>query len=392
MRLLAVAGELSGDTHGGALLSGLRNRLPELEVVGIGGPRMVAAGLTPLYFLESLQVHGLFEVLAHLPRLYRILWSLERSLDEARPDALLLIDYPGFNLKLAAAAKKRGIPVYYYCSPQVWAWRGGRIKTIVRVVDLMMVLFPFEVPIYRQEGLETIFLGHPLVGIQAGEQQLGAFDRKMKESPRGEGRTEEGDDLPVISLMPGSRPSELRRHLSVLLDAVRLVEAKGFRGRWVLPVAPSLDAAQIRAEILEAGVPVTAMEEAFMPLLQRADLALVASGTATLQTAMAGVPFLVIYKVASLTFFLARRFAYLPHISIVNILAKREVVPELLQQDFTPEKVSDAFLTLARDEGRQKTMRHDLAEVSTQLGESGAYERAAELLAERLREGNPDEG
>jgi lipid-A-disaccharide synthase len=374
MRLLTVAGELSGDAHGGALLAGLRQRLPALDVSGIGGPQMLAAGLQPLYPLSELQVHGLLELLVHLPRLYRLLWALERELDQRRPDALLLIDYPGFNLKLAAAAKRRGIPVFHYCSPQVWAWRGGRIRTIAQVVDLIIVLFPFEAPLYEHVGLQAAFLGHPLVGQRAGDAEAKALRARVA-APEG---------VPIVGLLPGSRPSELRRLLPVLLEAVRRNEAAGFRARYVIPVASSLSRAEVEAQVRAAGVEVLALDDAFLPLLRIAELAIVASGTATLQTAMAGVPFLVVYRVAPLSFWLARRFAYVPFLSIVNILAGREVVPELLQGDCTPRRVSEAFLALARDPARQAAMRAALAGVSAQLGEPGAYDRAAELIARRL--------
>ncbi len=375
MKLLSVAGELSGDAHGGALLAGLRRRLPGLAVRGIGGPRMLEAGLQPLQPLSALQVHGLLELLAHLPRLYRLLWALERELDTHRPDALLLIDYPGFNLKLARAAKRRGIPVFHYCSPQVWAWRGGRVRTIAQVVDLIFVLFPFEAPIYQRVGLEAAFLGHPLVGQRASAAEVAALRARVAAPP----------GLPVVALMPGSRPSELRRHLDVLLAVIRRNQAAGWPARYVIPVAPSLDRAEVEAHLRAAGVDALALEGAFLPLLRIADLAIVASGTATLQTAMAGVPFLVVYRVAPLSFFLARRFAYQPYLSIVNVLAGRAVVPELLQGDFTPARVSESFLRLARDPARQAAMRAELAAVTAKLGEPGAYERAADLIAERLR-------
>ena len=384
MRLLAVAGELSGDVHGGNLLAGLRARLPGLRVNGIGGPRMVEAGLEQLFPLTDLVVHGLLEVLGHLPRLYRILWALERTLDSDPPDALLLIDYPGFNLKLARAAKRRGIPVYYYCSPQIWAWRGGRLRTIAEVVDLMIVLFPFEAQLYRDAGVEAAFLGHPLVGVEAGEEDVEALEERLD---AGDGAVKAGDAKdsgPLVALMPGSRPSELRRNLNVLLEAARQIEEAGFRCRFVIPAAPSLDPAEVEAMVRASGARVTVAADAFLPLLQLADLAVVASGTATLQTAMAGVPFLVVYRVAALTFWIARRFAYLRHISIVNILAGREIVPELLQGDFTPERVRDAFLELAGDRARQQHMKTALASVTGQLGEPGAYQRAAELLAGKL--------
>ncbi len=399
MRLLAVAGELSGDVHGGNLLAGLRARLPGLRVSGIGGPRMIAAGLESLFPLSGLVVHGLLEVLGHLPRLFRILWALERTLDSDPPDALLLIDYPGFNLKLARAAKRRGIPVYYYCSPQIWAWRGGRLRTIAEVVDLMIVLFPFEAQLYREAGVEAVFLGHPLVGVEAGkaevealEARLDANDRDVKDGDVKGGDAKGGDvndsdamdSRALVAMMPGSRPSELRRNLGVLLEAARQIEETGFRCRFVIPAAPSLDPAEVDALVRASGARVTVATDSFLPLLKLADLAVVASGTATLQTAMAGVPFLVVYRVAPLTFWIARRFAYMRHISIVNILAGREIVPELLQGDFTPEKVRGAFLDLAGDQGRQQQMRAALASVTGQLGEPGAYERAADLLAEKL--------
>ena len=375
MKLLTVAGELSGDTHGGALLAALRGRLPNLEFRGIGGPAMLKAGLQPLFPLEALQVHGLLEVISHLPRLYRILWDVERQLDENRPDALLLIDYPGFNLKLAQAAKRRGIPVYYYSGPQIWAWRGRRIHTIAKTVELMIVLFPFEPAIYQAAGVEAHFLGHPLVGVRADPAAVARLKQRVA-APEG---------VPVVALMPGSRPSELRRHLGVLLEAMALCGRQGFRGRYVIPVAPSLAMEEVQAAVEASGLPVLALEDAFLPLLQVADFAVTASGTATLQTALAGLPFLVIYKMSPLTFFLAKRIAYLSHISIVNILANKEVAQELLQHDFTPEAVRDAFLSLVSGPQRQAAMKAELQAVARKLGEPGAYGRAADLLAGRLR-------
>ena len=379
MKLLTVAGELSGDTHGGALLGELHRLLPGLEVVGIGGPAMLAAGMRSLHPLSALQVHGLLEVVSHLPRLYRILWDVQRAMDEFRPDAVLLIDYPGFNLKLARAAKKRGIPVYYYSSPQVWAWRKGRLRTIAETVAMMIVLFPFEAPLYREAGVEAHFLGHPLVELRASDEAVAAL-RKQVAAPEGVPMHE---GIPIVALMPGSRPSELRQHLSVLLEAMRLCEADGFRGRYVIPVAPSLDLEEVRALVETSGLPALAVEDGFLPLLQVAHLAVTASGTATLQTGLAGIPFLVVYRVSPLSFFLAKRVTTLTHIAMVNILAGREVVPELLQGDFTPARVRDAFLAIARDPARQGAIRSDLAVVASQLGEPGAYARAAALLAQR---------
>jgi lipid-A-disaccharide synthase len=385
MKLMMVAGELSGDTHGGALLEGMRARLPGLNAYGIGGPRMKAAGLRAIHELSELQVHGLLEVLVHLPRLYRILWDLEALLERERPAALLLIDYPGFNLKLAAAAKKLGIPVVYYSSPQVWAWRGGRLKTIARVVDKMIVLFPFELRIYEHAGVDVEFLGHPLFGESAPQDQVDALRRRIgaQESP------------PLVAIMPGSRPAELKRILPALLEGIRLIEASGWLGRWVLPLAPTLDGAAVRREIAAAGVPIQVEEHAFLPLLKLAHLAIVASGTATLQVAIAGIPFMVVYRVSPLSFWIARRFAYVRHFAMVNILAEREIVPELLQDDLTPERVRDTFLALAQNPVRQGEMRRALTETTATLGAvgpaggeaeapGGAYIRAAERIVDFL--------
>ncbi len=396
MKLLMVAGELSGDTHGGALLEGLSRRLPGLEAFGIGGPRMAAAGQRQVYALDALQVHGLLEVLAHLPRLYRVLWHLEALLETERPQALLLIDYPGFNLKLAAAARARGIPVLYYSSPQVWAWRGGRMRTIAQVVSRMFVLFPFEVPLYERAGVPVQFLGHPLVGVRAGAGEVAALKERLAawpaaqagpSAPGAPGRQRAG--LPIVAVMPGSRPSELERNLPPLLEGLRLAAQAGYAAHYVLPVAPSLRAQDVQAVVDRFQVPVQVVEGAFLPLLQVAELALVSSGTATLQVAMAGIPFLVVYRVAPLSYWLARRFAYVRHFSIVNILAEREVVPELIQERFTPQAVADTLLALARDTERQRLMRAALAEVTARLGEPGAYARAAEAIARLLQEGVP---
>ena len=380
IRLLAIAGEASGDTHGGALLAELQRLIPDLEVSGIGGPGMEAAGLRPLRAFFSLQVHGLVELIRHIPRLYRILWDVQNWLTRNPPDAVLLIDYPGFNLKVARHAKKLGIPVIFYSSPQIWAWRGGRLKAIAQVVDLMLVLFPFEAEIYRNAGVEACFLGHPLVGVQASDEALQAL-RQALEAPG----VPEDSTAPLVALMPGSRPSELERILPTMLEAVRLIREGGFAGQFMIPLAPSVDARRAKAMVAESNQPVRLVSGGFLPALRLAKLAIVASGTATLQVALAGIPFLVVYRASPFSFWLLRRLAYVPYISIVNILAGRALAPELLQEDFTPERLCEAFLKLSGDEAAQQTVRQALSTVADQLGKPGAYERAAALIAKRLQ-------
>jgi lipid-A-disaccharide synthase len=371
MKILAVAGELSGDAHGGPLLRELSARLPGLQAWGIGGPGMVQAGLHALRPFSDLQVHGLAEVVRHLPRLYAILHELEAWMDRERPDGVLLIDYPGFNLKVAAAAKARGIPVGWYSSPQIWAWRGGRLRTIARVVDKIIVLFPFEVKIYRDAGLDAEFLGHPLVGLEAPASEVERLRARLDLRP---GR-------PIIGVMPGSRPSELRRNLPPVLAGIRRIVDSGYEAQWVLPAAPSLQRAEIDAMVRAVGVPVQVAEDAFLPLLKLAHLAIVASGTATLQVGMATIPFIVVYRVSPLTYWIARTFAYIRRISIVNILAGRDVAPELLQGGLTPEKLCAEFLALARDPARQDSIRAELRKLRQALGAPGAYARGAAALA-----------
>jgi lipid-A-disaccharide synthase len=371
MKILAVAGELSGDAHGGPLLRELSARLPGFEAWGIGGPGMTQAGLHALRPFSDLQVHGLVEVIGHLPRLFAILRELERWMERERPDGVLLIDYPGFNLKVAEAAKARGIPVAWYSSPQIWAWRGGRLRTISRVVDKIVVLFPFEERIYRDAGLDAEFLGHPLVSEEASERQVIELRSRLQ---LGAGR-------PLVAVMPGSRPSELQRNLPPVLQGIRRIVESGYEANWVLPAAPSLDFAEIDRMVQAAGVPVQVVENGFLPLLKLAGLAIVASGTATLQVGLAGIPFLVVYRVSPLTYWLARRFAYVHRISIVNILAGRDLAPELLQHNLTPERLCAEFLSLARDPARQASVRRELQGLRTRLGEPGAYARGAEALA-----------
>ncbi|MDH5753144.1 MAG: lipid-A-disaccharide synthase [Deltaproteobacteria bacterium] len=374
MKLFAVAGETSGDQHGGALLAELHKALPGLDVRGIGGPLMQAQGLKPVAGFNELQVHGIVEIVRHLPALYRLLWQLEETLAQDPPAALLTIDYPGFNLKLGLAARRLGIPVIHYSSPSIWAWRGGRIKTIARAVDLMLLLYPFEVPIYEQAGVEAVFTGHPLVGVEADAGQTA----RLMEALGG------GDGPPVVGLMPGSRASELARNLPVMLQGARLIEQAGFRARWVVPVSPSLRRDDVLAMAAGAGVEVQALDDAFLPLLKCASWAVIASGTATLQAALAGLPFIVVYRVSPLTYFLARRLAYIKHVSLVNIVAGEEIVPELLQERFTPENIRDSFLGLATDQKKTEQMRQRLARVTAGLGEPGAYARAAQIIANRI--------
>jgi lipid-A-disaccharide synthase len=374
MKLMIVSGEISGDTHGGAILQHLNKLIPGLEVIGIGGPKMEAEGLNSVIPLDDLQARGLVEVLRQLPGHFKFLRRMARMLDEERPDAVLLIDYPGFNLKMAKAAKQRGLPVLYYSGPQLWAWRGGRMRAVQRWVDKIIVIFPFEEPLYKKAGVDAVFLGHPLVEDKAAPEEVAHLKARLELDP----------GLPVVGIIPGSRPTELERNLPTVLEGLRLIEQAGFRANYVLPLASTLDESRVKALIAQSGLKVQALQNAFLPLLKIAQLAIVASGTATMQVGMAGIPFIVVYRVSYVTYRIAKWFLYVKDIAIVNILAGRRIVPELLQKKFTPEALRDEFLALANDEQRLTEMRRALAEITLNLGEPGAYRRAAEVIAAHL--------
>ncbi len=379
LRLWVVAGETSGDVHGGELLRGLRALLPGLEIEGVGGRSMQAEGLVSWLPFESLQVHGLVELLGHLPRLLRVLDRLEAGLRERQPHGLLLIDYPGLNLRLAQRAKRLGIPVWYYSGPQIWAWRPGRMRWIKEAVQLMVVLFPFEEDLYRQAGVEAHFLGHPLVGQQASAKESDSFKQLLN-----------GWQGDVVALMPGSRHSELQRHLEPMLDAASLLLQDGLQVRFVLPLAEQLNQARLRSKINQAirqrqlQNHLIVAEHCFLALLNRAQLAVIATGTATLQAALAQLPMVSIYRVHPLTFWLAKRIALQPHMCIVNILANETLVPELLQQQLTPHRIYQELKKLWPQQQRQH-MKTQLKKIIPQLGQPQAYQRAAQLFAQKLQ-------
>ncbi len=359
-----VAGEASGDQHGAELIRFISSSVSNLEIYGIGGQRMLAQGLRPYYMLDSLQVHGLVEVLRHLPRLYQILWNLVDSIREEKPDALLLVDYPGFNLKLAKKAKSMGIPVMMYNSPQVWAWRKGRLKQIIQCIDKLVVLFPFELELYENTRVEANFWGHPLVKKHHLEETVLRFRKTILTAPENK----------VVTLAPGSRPSEIRQHLPVILEAVRRGKFQNID--FVLPLADSLDFQEISEQLKE--LPIKILHGKFEECIEASDAAIIASGTASLQAGLAIVPYVLIYRVSPISFWIAKKLALVPFLGILNLLAKKEVVKELLQDDFTPENLIHELRNILDDEVANQRIRNEMGRVREMLGDPGAYQRAAE--------------
>lgn len=365
-RLLLVAGEASGDLHGARLVRAL-HALGPCRVRGVAGPALRAAGVEPLMAMEELAVLGFAEIPARLPALFKTRARLLRALEEFAPHAVVLVDYPGFNLRIGPQLKRRGARILYYIAPQVWAWHPERAAAMARWVDHLAVVFPFEEPLFRAAGVAATFVGHPIMDELSPEVDEATF--------RAEIGATGGQRL--LGLLPGSRPQELDRHLDVLLGAARRLS----QGRpdlvAVLPLAPGLDPARLAGRAL-AGVRV--VQGRVRATQAFATACAVASGTATLETALFGTPLAILYRTGRLNYAIARRVVHLPHIGLPNIVAEREVAPELIQDGLTPERLASIIAPWLDDAQANAAQRRGLAVVRERLGGPGASSRAAALL------------
>lgn len=366
-RLLVSCGEPSGDLYAADLVRHLRGRtaVPP-DVFGLGGDRLEAEGARLLAHVRDLAVVGLWEVVSHLPRFRRIFRGLLAEVDRERPDLAVLVDYPDFNLRVARALHRRRIPVVYYVSPQVWAWRPRRLRAIRDHVAHMIVIFPFEAKVYEDAGVPVTFVGHPLVDLVAPERDRNGFLASNGLDPT----------RPVIALLPGSRAKEIAHNLPPLAGAVRLLAQRRPDLQFLAAVAPSIDPRTLRAALPPNVALVQGRTHA---ALSAANVAVVASGTATVEAALLGTPMVVVYRLSALTYHLGRRFVKVPHVAMANLIAQKGIVPELIQDEFTPERVADAVLPLLGPAG--EAMREALAEVRRRLGAPGASGRAAEVVA-----------
>ncbi|MFO0725411.1 MAG: lipid-A-disaccharide synthase [Myxococcota bacterium] len=368
-RVFLCAGEASGDALGASLLTALRARAPDLVAFGMGGPAMIAQGFQAEATIDELGVVGLLEVLRHLPRLFGLVRRLADAAIAARPDVAVLIDVPDFNLRLARRLVRAGIPVIFYVGPSVWAWRPGRVKHFAPLATRMLVLFPFEIPVWRAAGVDVRCVGHPLLDeIAAGSGEQGLEK--------------------TVALLPGSRRSEIARHLEILLGAALELRRRGLAQRFVLPVAPS-----VRREALEPAIQASGLGDAVElvegvdPAARRAavrgsSLALVTSGTATLETALLGTPQVILYRVNALSFWIGRLLAKVRFLGLPNLIADKLIVPELLQSALTPARLAE---TAAEVLAHPEEQRRALVDVRERLGAQGAAGRAAEVVLEVVR-------
>ncbi len=375
-KIMIMAGEASGDLHGGNLARELRKEDSTLALYGVGSKQMKEAGVELLADASLLSVVGLTEVIRHIGVIYGVLSKLKRFLKQERPDLLILIDFPDFNILLGKAARKLGIPVLYYISPQVWAWRKGRIHTIARLVRAVVVVFPFEVPLYQKAGVDVRFVGHPLTDVVGSalsrEEACAAFSLDP------ERRT--------VALLPGSRRTEVANLLPDMLGAARLLAERYPDLQFVLPVAHTLTRDFVAGFVSGAGVTVTMIDGRVYDVLRASDAAIVTSGTATLETGLMNVPMVIIYRISKIThFILSRLVTDVKHVGLVNIVSGERLVPELIQEDATAGNMANAITTMLEDREYRARISFGLEAVRAKLGGQGASSRAASVVMELLR-------
>ena len=375
MRLLLSCGEASGDLYAGALTRELRAIDPELAIGGLAGPQFEAAGGRLIDDYRDIAVTGLTEAIAKVPRSYAALRRLVNAARVDRPHALIVIDAPDFNFRLAPRIKRLGVPVVYYISPQIWAWRPARLQTIRSFADRVLVIFPFEEAIYREGGVPVEFVGHPLIDLLAPSAMREPFLTKLGLRAA----------CPTVAVLPGSRPNEVMRILPDLVAAADLIRAAVPGVQFVVARAPHLDD-RLFAAASNASVPVVVVEGETNSVLAASDVVLTASGTATVQTALHDKPMVIVYRLSPMTYRLGRRLVTVGAIGMVNLIAGEKIVPELVQGSFTPEAVAREAISMLTDPGRAARIRERLGCVRARLGGPGASRRAAEAILRLVRE------
>ncbi|MEA2013907.1 MAG: lipid-A-disaccharide synthase [Thermodesulfobacteriota bacterium] len=371
---MIVAGEASGDLHGSNLVKAMHRIDQQIHFYGIGGEKLRDAGIEIVTDLSEMAVMGLTEVLSKLGFILKVRRKLKKMLQERHPDLLILIDYPDFNLSLAKEARKNGVKVFYYISPQVWAWRKRRIYSIARLVDKMAVILPFEVSIYKNVNLDVSFVGHPLpdsIEIKyTREEALERFDLK--------------EETTTIGILPGSREGEVKKLLPEMLKAAEILEDRLPFVQFVMPLASTLNYDFVAGIVSHFSVDVKIIKGNTCDVVEISDCAMVASGTATLETAFLGTPMIITYKVSTPSYLIGRAVINVDNIGLVNIIAGKTVVPELIQGDANPERMADEVYDILTDVSRMDEMKRELLDVRKKLGGQGASEKTARLAYEMI--------
>jgi lipid-A-disaccharide synthase len=368
---MIIAGEASGDLHGAGVVRELKRSNPGIEIFGVGGDRMQQEGMRLVYHVRELGFMGFAEVIRHLPVIRSMKTALETILRHKKPDVVLLIDYPGFNLRFARSAKRSGAKVVYYISPQVWAWHRSRVKKMRGIVDKMLVIFPFEVDIYHSEGVDVEFVGHPLLEVLDAGLDRKNFRKRFGLDP----------DKKILALLPGSRLQEIEKIFPVMLKAGRKI-AESESMELVVGIAPTLSEEHFRTLYNVEGVHL--VRNASYEVMANADFALVTSGTATLETGLFGTPMVVVYKTSWPTYLLGRLLIRVKNIGLVNIVAGKEIVPEFIQHRASAQVLSREVLRLLRNADLLAAMKNELSSVKGRLGEFGASKRVAERIVQMV--------
>ena len=368
-KILISAGEASGDIHAAAVTAALKKIDSAIEVFGMGGDALRAAGGEVLFDIKDNGVMGFVEVIKKLPDLFKLRSDFARVMDERKPDCLVVVDYPGFNMKLAKVAHDKGIPVVSYIAPSAWAWNKGRAKNVAKIVDKVACIFPFEYDVYEEAGAPVEFVGHPLLDIVHP-----AMERAEAEAWAGK---EAGH--PLVLLMPGSRLMEIEKMLPTLLEGAKLLKKQLPEVQFAMPRAGTIPLELLQSKIKASGLEIKITEGHNYDLFSVADLALATSGTVTLEAALCGLPSVIVYRTSALNAFIARRVINIPNIGLPNIVAGRQILPELLQEDFTPANVANTAVELLAPE-RRPQLEANLAYMKARLGEPGAVNRVAQLI------------
>jgi lipid-A-disaccharide synthase len=375
LRVMISCGEPSGDLYAGALATEILQLEPDALISGFGSERLRAAGASLVRDFKGLSVTGLTEALRVIPRSWQNYRALVRAAEAERPDVFVPIDFPDFNFFVARALHKRGIPVVYYISPQLWAWRRGRLKTMKQVADRVLVIFPFEKPFYDEAGVPATFVGHPLLELTGPIVSREVFLQRHGLDPA----------HPVVALLPGSRRNELRAILPDLVRAAALIRGRQPDVQFVIARAPHLDESLLAPLGEWIGPKPVIVEGETDAVLASADVAIVASGTVTVQAALHGCPMVVVYRVGPLTYALGKPLVHVDTYAMVNLIAGSRVVPELIQEGLTPGAVATEAVRVLTDPRHAAQVKRDLAEVRAKLGTAGASRRAAEAVIEVAR-------
>jgi lipid-A-disaccharide synthase len=375
-KVLLVAGEVSGDLQGSYLVEAIHRIDPDIQFFGVGGEGLKRAGMRLLEHSQSLSVVGITEVFVKLRSILKALRTLKRSLEREKPDLVILIDFPDFNLRLARIAHRKGIPILYYISPQVWAWRPGRVKLIARLVKKMVVFFPFEVPLYEAAGVDVEWVGHPLLDIV---KPTLSKEKAFQQFGLDPGRR-------TVGLLPGSRVHEIERLLPSLLASAERLEKEIPDLQFVIPLAPGISRATLLSQMTPISAPVKVVEGFTYDVMNLCEILITASGTATLEGAILGKPMIIIYKVSFPSYWIGRALVRVNHIGLANLVAEKEIALELIQKDVNPQRIVEEAFRILKDPLVSRKITESMDEVRHKLGEPGAAERAARIVCSVLQE------